>query len=292
VGTRQLADAGRERADADGECRAVAAQALLFGFEAGAKLFWIGARANRRYGEDLALPDDDERGRVALVGSYDRSARRTDRIGVLAFVRCERGHHHEHASVRADSVALPGRSQRPAGRQLTREQDLEEIASLAVGLGQYRLLELDVRISRLGAEEVDVAHQRRGQRQSCLPRRGALARGLDDRLPQHLQADAKSVDVVLQGKAAAGAPHRGRTHEHDVVHRDAARLEQRAQNGGVEVLHLPAYVPVEVVVATGRIGGNLGEDSGHRVLAEGVEPTEKRCQDARTLGPEVVSLGR
>jgi hypothetical protein len=56
-----------------------------------------------------------------------------------------------------------GGGQRAVGRHVAGEQPLEEIAPLAIGVGHEVLLELDVGVARVGAREVDIAHERRGE---------------------------------------------------------------------------------------------------------------------------------
>jgi hypothetical protein len=69
-------------------------------------------------------------------------------------------------------VGLRRREQRPASRQLAREQHLEQVSAMTVGFRDSQLAELDVRLPGERARDVDEADQRRRERQRRLAARG------------------------------------------------------------------------------------------------------------------------
>jgi hypothetical protein len=142
----------------------------------------------------------------------DRRAADARRVDVRAAGDGDRGGDH-HPRVEGEAVALRHGEQRPAGREPAGEQALEQVAPLAVGVGDEVLLVLDVGTRGVGAGEVAVAHQRSRQRERGLVAGATVARDLDHRLPEHLLADAEGVDVVLQREARAPGAwrRRGRT---------------------------------------------------------------------------------
>ena len=162
---------------------------------------------------------------------------------------------------------------------------LEQVAPLAVGVGDRVLLELGVGVAGVRAGEVDVAHQRRGERERRRAALRRLAGQRDDRVPQVLLADAVGVDVVLERQPRAGAPHRGAAHEGDLLERDRAVLEQRDHVHAVVLVHLVGDVGDEAPLLLQRpVGGDLLADQADARLGDALDAVEHRGADAPALG--------
>jgi hypothetical protein len=78
----------------------------------------------------------------------------------------------------------------------------------------------------------------------------------DDRVPEHLLADAERVDVVLQRQPCARPAHRGAANEADLFQGDLALLEKRGELRAVVRSDLLPDV-LEEPVALRRVRGDL-----------------------------------
>jgi len=156
-----------------------------------------------------------------------------------------------------------------------------------VGIGDHVLLGLDVGVPRVGADEIAVPQQGRGERQGGLVTERRLAGARQDPLPEDLLADAERVQVVLEGEPGPRPSQRAPAGEGDVLECDSTLLQQQVQLHAEVLAHLVAHVHQEGRFLGG-VGGDLGADRLDRRLDQGVELLQHRRQDPLALGADRV----
>ena len=234
----------RGRADAERQRQALLVQARVQRRHPLAHLAGAAAGRERGDGGDLPLALDDQRPRGAERRAGERGAGRGG-VGPRA------GRHRddrEQARVLRDAVAVRERAQRPVPGQLARQQLLEQLAALAVGIRDRPLQVLAEDVAGVGAGDLAVAHQRRGQRERGLAPAGGAAGAVEQRVPEHPVRHAVGVDVVVEVDAGAGAPGRGAAGEPQLRDRDGVL---GAQAGELRAVVRPDVARTSAVSAAG-----------------------------------------